>query len=44
MESVPDLGNAEMGISKDNTSEVEVFRCRVDEIFHKVDEVRELIN
>lgn len=44
MASIPDIGNAGMGISKDNSAEVEQFRCCVDEIFQKVDEVREVIN
>lgn len=43
MASVPEFGNAEMGISKDNNMEGQQFSCRVDEIFQKVDEVRELI-
>ncbi|GMJ09513.1 IMBIBITION-INDUCIBLE 1, GLOBAL TRANSCRIPTION FACTOR GROUP E1 [Hibiscus trionum] len=44
MASIPDFENAEMGISKNNSAEVEQFKCHVDEIFQKVDELEQKVN
>ncbi|OMO71637.1 hypothetical protein CCACVL1_18115 [Corchorus capsularis] len=44
MASVPDFGNAEMGIPKDNNAETDMYRCRVNEIFQKVDELEQKVN
>ncbi|KAK8482999.1 hypothetical protein V6N13_030037 [Hibiscus sabdariffa] len=44
MASIPGFENAEMGISKNNSAEVEQLKCHVDEIFQKVDELEQKVN
>ncbi|KAL4369568.1 hypothetical protein GQ457_05G021180 [Hibiscus cannabinus] len=44
MASIPDFENAEVEIREDKTEEVEQFKCRIDEIFQKVDGLEQRVN